>query len=77
MKKLELQKIIREEVKKTLNEAQGDGPGTGIPEAMWPKELIGKKIVKASVKTSGPDLIIKCEDGSMYTFKHVAGLVRW
>ena len=66
-----------QEVGKVVKEAQFDGPGTGIPEAMWPKELIGKKIVKASVKTSGPDLIIKCEDGSMYTIKHVAGLVRW
>ena len=72
MKLTELQKLIREEVKKTLNEG-----GTGIAENMWVKELVGKKITKAFVKQSGPDLIIWCDDGSQYTLKTVAGLVKW
>jgi len=61
-----------EGTEQSLNEG-----GTGIPESMWVKELIGKKIIKAFVKQSGPDLIIWCEDGSQYTLKTVAGLVKW
>ena len=72
MKKSELKELIKEELKKSLNEG-----GTGISESMWVNELVGKKIIKAFVKTSGPDLIIWCEDGSQYTLKTVAGLVKW
>lgn len=56
----------------TLNEG-----GTAFSENMWAKELEGKKIVKASVLNNGPDLIIKCDDGSIYTLRRVAGLVKW
>ena len=72
MNKLQLKALIKESIKEVLNEG-----GTGIAENMWVKELVGKKITKAFVKTSGPDLIIWCEDGSQYTLKTVAGLVKW
>ena len=70
MKKSELSQLIREEIRKNITEA------TSIPENMWVKELIGKKITKAFVKTNGPDLIITCDDGSMYTLKKVFSLIK-
>jgi len=72
MNKQELRSLIKEEIKNALNEG-----GTGISEAMWVKELTGKTIKNGSLKTSGPDLMLQMTDGSIYTFKHVAGLVKW
>ena len=81
MKIQEFKKLIHAEVKKAVNEASSKNSlnesGTSIPENMWVKELIGKKIVKAYVKSNGPDLIIWCEDGSQYTLKDVYSLIKW
>jgi hypothetical protein len=67
-----LREAIREEIKNALNEG-----GTGISEDMWVKELTGKTIKNGSLKTSGPDLMLKMTDGTIYTFKQMGGLVKW
>jgi hypothetical protein len=72
MNKSDLRDLIREELKNALNEG-----GTGISEAMWVKELTGKTIKNGSLKTSGPDLMLQMTDGTIYTFKHMSGLVKW